>query len=59
MNIDDNNQELCTLENIRDYVQKKINVVNEFDKYKKGISTLEKIKDYIEMNINDILVNNI
>lgn len=51
----DYNQELCTLEGARDYIQRKIDIVNGFDKFEHELSTLENIKDYIQSKINMVM----
>lgn len=49
------NQELLTLEHIRDYVQRKIDILYDIDGYDQELSTLNHIKDYIQIKI-DIVV---
>lgn len=48
-------QELSTLENIRDYIKNKIEIVCHFDECAKELSTLEHIKDYVQINIDIVM----
>ena len=48
----DYDQELSTLENIKDYIQRKMDFLVGFDKYDEELFTLENIKDYVQSNID-------